>query len=128
MIKAFLQWRNEVNCRPTKKEKKNKRRLKKQAWNILSPLYVLIQIANQRSCVNLCKLRCLTAINLLINSNQLVLRSSVKYTRITTVDQRFQDTDGRNVAPPKIAAWGICNDYTPPPPRYATAFLHVKCS
>ena len=52
-------------------------------WNILSPLCILILITNQRYSVNLSKLRCSTAINLQINSNQLVLRSFINNTRMT---------------------------------------------
>ena len=95
------QWRNEVNCRPgwewkmpppTKKEKKEQKKTQKagmhqeysiEKWSVLSPLCILIQITNQCSCVNLRKLRCSTAINLQINSNQLVLRSSINNTRVT---------------------------------------------
>ena len=95
------QWRNEANCRPGrkwkmppphKKEKKEQKKIQKAGmhkeysigkWNILSPLCLLTQITNQRSCVNLCKLRCSTGINLQINSNRLVSRSSISSTRIT---------------------------------------------
>ena len=102
MLKCnYKQWRNEVNYRlgrewkmppPTKKEKKEQKTTHKAAMhkeysieksNILSPLCISIQITNQCSCVNLCKLRCSTAINLQINSNQLVLRSSVNNRRVT---------------------------------------------
>ena len=77
---------------PNKREKKEQMKTQKagmhkeysiEKWNTLSPPRILIQITNQRAYVNLCKLRCSTAINLQINSNQLVLRSSINNTRMT---------------------------------------------
>ena len=99
--RTLVQWRNEVNFRPgrewkmpppNKNVKKEQQKTQKagmhkehsiEKWNILSPLCILIQITNQRSCVNLCKLRCSTVINLEINSNQLVLHSSINNSRMT---------------------------------------------
>ena len=54
-----------------------------EKWNIRSSLCMLIAFTNQRAYVNLCKLRCSTAINLEINSSELDLRLSVNNTLMT---------------------------------------------
>ena len=93
-----------------------------EKWKILSPLCILKQITNQHSCVNLDKLRCSTAINLQINSNQLVLRSSINNMRMTYyVGQRFQGTDSRKCRPSKNCRQEHL-DRLPLPLRYATVW------
>ena len=73
---------------PHKKENKEQKKTQKvgmhkkysiEKWNIIPPLWLSIQMANQCSCVNLCKLRCSTAIDPQI-INQLVLRLSINNT------------------------------------------------
>ena len=89
--KQKKQNKKKKNKTKKKQEKKEEKKTRKagmhkeysiEKWNILSPLCLLIQITNQHSCDNLRKLRCSTAINLQINSNRLVLRSSINNSRV----------------------------------------------